>query len=677
MTKKKKTAARKTQKKTDIPDIREEEARLIQDLHDLNGKSGIARATLKTDDRVLARITDGIYRQPSSALRELISNAYDADARKVIIETDYPRFSKIRISDNGIGMNEEVLARLIHHIGGSSKRTSRGRQLGTTSQESATHSPSGRRLIGKIGIGLFSVSQLTSHFQIITKIKGSSYRLFADVILYTYSEGDEDELSDGKFKTGTVEITKVPAKDQNAHGTEIILMDIKPRARDILRSKERWQQIFEQDNNPDLASDRNITKPAFHTGYLDAALSADTSNLIYHVKPALPWKKGDAPASRFRKLYDKVKSQAYEATERPDLAKTLDGYLNTIWTLGLSAPVSYMEKHPFDITGKDDVAVFKLSNEPGRALPVHLNANQTIRQVLNLKSGSSDPAGSFQVFVDEIELLRPISFKPIGDFGGKAARKSRISQPMIFVGALNPNLDSVPPELRGGDLQLEGYLFWNHRIIPKENNGVLIRINNSSGAPFDETFMKYQVSEQTRLRQTTSEIFVSHGLDAALNIDRESFNFAHPHYQILSQWLHRSLRQLANTHKGLSAESKSTDDAKTFRKLKNKLEKFAESEWRAERKEQDEDAPDIEIASTKEEAVKLRKQGAIVLHSNLFSLATAKSAKASKKGDLREQKAKALATILHGFGVLDAMDFETQNRLITAIMKIFLDSGEK
>ena len=30
-------------------------------------------------------------------------------------------------------------------------------------------SPGGRRLIGKIGIGLFSVSQLTRHFQIITK----------------------------------------------------------------------------------------------------------------------------------------------------------------------------------------------------------------------------------------------------------------------------------------------------------------------------------------------------------------------------------------------------------------------------------------------------------------------------------------------------------------------------
>jgi hypothetical protein len=58
---------------------------------------------LATDERVLARITDGIYRQPSSALRELISNAYDADATEVVILTDAPRFAQIAIRDNGLG----------------------------------------------------------------------------------------------------------------------------------------------------------------------------------------------------------------------------------------------------------------------------------------------------------------------------------------------------------------------------------------------------------------------------------------------------------------------------------------------------------------------------------------------------------------------------------------------
>src|SRR5688572_2403986 len=73
---------------------------------------------LETDDRVLARITDGIYRQPASAVRELIANAYDADATEVTVLTDAPRYSEILVRDNGIGMSAEVLVNMIQHIGG-------------------------------------------------------------------------------------------------------------------------------------------------------------------------------------------------------------------------------------------------------------------------------------------------------------------------------------------------------------------------------------------------------------------------------------------------------------------------------------------------------------------------------------------------------------------------------
>ncbi len=89
------------------------------------------RTTLRVDDRVLARVTDGIYRRPSSAFRELISNAYDADATEVILQTDAPRFQRIVVRDNGRGMSPEALADLVTHIGGSSKRTAKGKRLGT------------------------------------------------------------------------------------------------------------------------------------------------------------------------------------------------------------------------------------------------------------------------------------------------------------------------------------------------------------------------------------------------------------------------------------------------------------------------------------------------------------------------------------------------------------------
>jgi len=123
-------------------------------------------AVLKTDERVIARVTDGIYRQPGSALRELIANAYDADATHVTVTTDAPRFEIITVEDDGHGMSPDVLAHLIYHIGGSAKRNTEGKKLGITDSEDSTLSPQGRKLIGKIGIGLFSVSHLTNRFQI-------------------------------------------------------------------------------------------------------------------------------------------------------------------------------------------------------------------------------------------------------------------------------------------------------------------------------------------------------------------------------------------------------------------------------------------------------------------------------------------------------------------------------
>src|SRR5216684_7020249 len=138
-----------------------------------------AEAKLATDERVLARITDGIYRQPSSALRELISNAYDADAKKVVILTDAPRFATVIVRDDGNGLTPEALANLIKNIGASPKQSSVGAEIGVTDKEDVTLSLSGRKLIGRLGIGLFSVAQLTRHFQVLTKTKGSNFRAIA------------------------------------------------------------------------------------------------------------------------------------------------------------------------------------------------------------------------------------------------------------------------------------------------------------------------------------------------------------------------------------------------------------------------------------------------------------------------------------------------------------------
>ena len=102
-----------------------------------------------------------------------------------MIETGQPDFERMTVRDDGIGMSPKTLAYVLKNIGGSSKRTSAGAELKTVQSGAPDISPGGRPLIGKIGIGLFAVAQLTQHFQIITKAAGESHRLSATVRLRT------------------------------------------------------------------------------------------------------------------------------------------------------------------------------------------------------------------------------------------------------------------------------------------------------------------------------------------------------------------------------------------------------------------------------------------------------------------------------------------------------------
>lgn len=156
----------------------------------------------------------------------------------------------------------------------------------------------------------------------------------------------------------------------------------------------------------------------------------------------------------------------------------------------------------------------------------------------------------FNVSIDSVELRRPIRLPDT------IASYSRFERPLIFVGKVETNFGGATAERSGGKLSFEAYLYWNTRIVPKENIGSIIRVNDASGTLFDPEFLSYQVSEQTRKKQVTCEIFVTEGLDGALNIDRESFNTSNPHYLYIQKWLHSAFRQFATMHKRLGREAR-------------------------------------------------------------------------------------------------------------------------
>lgn len=655
------------------------EKALLEEVKSARAVGAVVTATLKTDERVFARITDGIYREPASALRELIANAYDADATEVRVDTDAPRFSRIVVRDNGHGLTEEALIHVICHIGGSLKRTERGSEFKVVSSTDPTLSPKQRKLIGKLGIGLFSISQLTHHLLIVTKVKGEAVRRVCDILLMPQSDAQKESHSEEEgFVTGKVKIQTLPAEDVDAQGTEITLLDIRGFVRESLQSTALWAAI-EGDTTEDTATEEKEggklsiesigetppddfydrpPVPSFHIG----RISREDGELLA-VQPSLPWTPDDSPREKFEKLVLGVTALAGATNERIRLNEVLDTYLRTIWTLSLSVPLSYVGKHPFDLTGDDITSSFALSNKAVRpkVQSLELDAKQTIRGKTALTAPTNPEPLPFEVIVDGLSLARPLRFgDAVGTIGGV--------RPLMFVGKIKSDMASLTNEYSGGPLEFEAYFYWQQSVAPVDHNGIMVRINGASGILFDEHFLKYQISEQNRLRQITAEIFVHRGLDAALNIDRESFNIAHPHYQFLKKWVHHSLRQLITRQKSLTATASSERMQGNLSTALDEIHGIVASET-----SKSQQVRKIEFSSAPP-LIRQAEGGLVFDRATVFS--PRKDKKVITKSDklreeLLEQQIKAVATVLADFNVFESMDDSTRDELLKKIVAIF------
>lgn len=323
------------------------------------------------------------------------------------------------------------------------------------------------------------------------------------------------------------------------------------------------------DHQEDTLDSSKAILPDFHVGYLSNdkdGTSTYTSNSDR--KPSLPWDESTSPDVKFLNLYEGILSKTKNAVS-PKLNLILDNYLNMIWTLGLSIPLKYIEKHPFELNKDEIPDIYALSNKSkGQA--------ENIFEEIDSETSIGDALGfvahkrkyDFNVFIDGIKLFRPIKYTDLPQ------SKAMVKKPIMFVGKYKPNLSGVEVTDSGGELEFEAYVFWTPKVSPKDHNGSLIRIHDASGILFDETFMKHQVAEHTIKSQLTAEIFVSRGLDSALNIDRESFNIAHPHYQIVMRWLHSAIRQVVNKYKQIKRDVQvgiNTDNEDAFTLSLNKI----------------------------------------------------------------------------------------------------------
>ena len=634
-------------------DSLEKERLLTEKLLEKVGTGEVVDDLLSTDERVLARVTDGIYRQPSSAIRELVANAYDADATTVRIDTDYPRFNTITIRDDGNGMTFEALANMIRHIGGSAKRNASKTALGVVNSEDPTLSVNKKRkVIGKIGIGLFSVAQLTRDFKIITKTSGSNYYIEADIRLYNYSEQLVNEYAERgeDITAGEVSISSRYTSNLDAHGTDIILTNVKRSAKDQLRSVDVWYSVLKAKKD---GQKKHNKPPEYHIGCIE-----EDSDLLIQEPAKLPWSRSDDSDSRMEILYDKLTSLAGHTTS-PKYEEVLDNYLQMIWTVALSVPLPYLKSHPFSLSGEDFSSVYVLHNKPGQFVnEVKLEKSDTIRDKFGMKT--KEVEDDFRVYIDGIRLYRPIKFTDI------RATNAAVKDPLMFIGKVTPDMSIADKFSSGGDLDFEAYIQWCPRVVPKEHNGVLLRIHDASGILFDSSFMKYQVAEHVIKGQLIAEIFVNKGLEAALNIDRESFNIAHPHYQIISRWLHEAIRQVINKYKSIKKGAISKRRTEEQSKFKSYLSRVVE-EIAAENEVDVDDIQDFIFEDEDQQFEgQTRIRGLQGLGINLGAVQKRES----------KERFRALLQVLQVYGVLDSIHYSEQDQFISDLALIVLKDKE-
>ena len=180
---------------------------------------------IKVSSKILGHISAGIYRSPAGALKELVSNAFDADATRVVITTNWPSFDFITCRDNGTGMTQDKFERIMtKEIGDSAKRvTTEGNPRDTTNQ--------GRPIIGWLGIGMLGVAQICHEFTVISHDKKTQTAFSATIRLTDFprekvndispDSPDEKSIDVGEFSIDPVDY------DPNNTGTYVIASDMR------------------------------------------------------------------------------------------------------------------------------------------------------------------------------------------------------------------------------------------------------------------------------------------------------------------------------------------------------------------------------------------------------------------------------------------------------------------
>lgn len=243
---------------------------------------------IKVNSKIVGHISAGIYRSPAGAIKELVSNAFDADATRVAITTNWPSFDIITCRDNGTGMTQEKFQKIMtQEIGDSDKRVG-------TDENADDMTSLDRPIIGWLGIGMLGVAQICHEFNVISHHKESQEAFSARIRLMDFlrekvSDVSSDQAAEEPIDVGQFAIDAIEYEPDKA-GTYVIASDI--RSAFIKKFRE-------------TLGDNPVPLPSKFSAFL-------------------------------------------KEIHRARSVKTLSDYWEMVWELAVACPVPYADTGPFD-----------------------------------------------------------------------------------------------------------------------------------------------------------------------------------------------------------------------------------------------------------------------------------------------------------------------------------------
>ena len=460
---------------------------------------------IRVNEKILLEIGGGIYSSVAGAIKELVNNAFDADAEQVVISTGYPYFDEIQVLDTGHGMSLERFKMAMVSIGNSMK---------DTIDPSRVTSKHKRPIIGRLGIGLMALSQICDKAIIESQEPGAKTKFTA---LINFSQ-----LRRNRYTRTGLSVLSSQYGGAKAIRHQLEQDELAPERREEL--KLRLKLALEADKVRQM---KEVDLEKTHLGY--CAFMPEL--------PALPYVQGttvtllgirpeirraltgeERPTGPLKGLDWEEYLSEVDDWSWPELRKRLqtetDGltyqalpsYHQFLYELALMSPVPYEDDAPISI--RPDIL-----QEKKRALK----------------------GFKFSVIVDNRDLYKP-QLLPSASLAKEDEPLKEGEDYIIHQIHFNDDID-------GSQLRYEGYLYWQRtENKPSALRGIQLYIRNAGIGLYDQTLLNFsKVNSTLQVGQLSGEIYVERGLERALKLDRQSFRETDPHYVVLQYHIWKEL----------------------------------------------------------------------------------------------------------------------------------------